>query len=539
MDSLAGKVYTTGLSRGETPAREIKTLGASGFLHPQAERAERRRCPFYRDESVPFTGRDRTMSLDVVRRDDVPASRKMYFKDYDRCLMTEDLPRAHPILGHPATGTTEPIPWALMDKPQLSDVPGSRTASFYPPPGKARPRDLSLTSMDIDGAVPCGIGRNSEGKKRLDCVVDPVDARYQLASSSKVPVEPEKEHFGRHTLDITDIEGAATKTSHLERRDYGDPLKCEAEFQSSRREATISNVLDRTQGRVARLPTPRRACVTPSNRQTNRSVDPQHPRYSVPLPRDSPGTSLHIRWSEERRSMGDEPPALEHTEIGHIDGTTPKALVHDNGEAFWSLENRDIEGARVVPRVAGLPFSMYGPAGRRPQSTCLDNSDIEGAQVGTLTSRGPTSRLPRGGGASSTIKGPTMPAGHQRRGSSAGVSMFGHALKERRVGGQPPSARSSVHGTQQNAQSSVPQSARSSVRSSVEGSRTASTHRSVETPGLSFVATLRPEQASWPAHTTLPFSNDGTFGETQRTEQGTLGATQLGLLAGTLPAERS
>jgi len=72
--------------------------------------------------------------------------------------------------------------------------------------------------------------------------------------------------------------------------------------------------------------------------------------------------------------LGDEPPALEHTEIGHIDGASPKARVRDNGEVFWSLENRDIEGARVVPRVAGLPFSMYGPsegANKQRATDCL------------------------------------------------------------------------------------------------------------------------------------------------------------------------
>lgn len=497
MDSLAGKVYTTGLSRGDTPAREIKTLGASGYLHPKAER---RRCPFYRDESVPFTSRDKTMSLDVVRRGDCQAPRKMYYKDYDRSLMTQDVHRAQPILGHPSTANSEPMPWALMEKEPLPDVPGARSTSFYPPPGKARPRDLSLTSKDIDGAVPRGVGRNSEGKHRLDCIVDPVDPSYQFASSSKVPLEPEPENFGRSTLDISDIKGAAPREFDLDRREYGDPLKCEAEFQSPQREAAISNVLDRTQGRVAQLPTPRRACVTPSKRQTSRSVDPQNPRYSVPLPRGAPSTSLHVRWTEERRSLGDEPPALEHAEIGHIDGTSPQTLLRDNGEAFWSLENRDIEGARPMPRVAELPFSIYGPAGRRVQSSCLNNSDIEGAQ------------------ADSHKRSPKMPAGHQRR--VAGASMFGHAVKERHTVGPPLSARSSASGASLSARASANGGTLRSARPSVDGSRTASTQRSVETPGLSFVATLRPEQASWPADATIPFSTDG-------------------LLAGTLPPEQN
>jgi len=95
--------------------------------------------------------------------------------------------------------------------------------------------------------------------------------------------------------------------------------------------------------------------------------------------------------------------------------------------------------------------------------------------------------------------------------------MFGHALKERPTGGPPLSARSSANGPTPSARSSA-NGALQSAQPSVDGSRAASTQRSVETPGLSFAATLRPEQASWPADATLPFSTDGLLVETQPAE---------------------
>lgn len=83
------------------------------------------------------------MALDVIRKSDVPpgpvrqpplspknpakhvidvSGPLQFHKDYDRCLITEDLDRAQPLLSHPTTDTGAPIPWKYIQKPPL--VPG-------------------------------------------------------------------------------------------------------------------------------------------------------------------------------------------------------------------------------------------------------------------------------------------------------------------------------------------------------------------------------------------------------------------------------
>merc|ERR1719210_1957172 len=124
------------------------------------------------------------------------------------------------------------------------------------------------------------------------------------------------------------------------RSQYGDTMKCEADFRSAGREQAHADAVGRMQvlqGQSGTL-TSRRACITPRGEAMQalevprRSEDPLDPRYIVHLPTDTAGTSLHCRWTEERQTMGDVPPATEGQVIGRVPGSEPRTLIRDNNE---------------------------------------------------------------------------------------------------------------------------------------------------------------------------------------------------------------
>ncbi|CAK9094808.1 Uncharacterized protein SCF082_LOCUS44619 [Durusdinium trenchii] len=75
----------------------------------------------------------------------------MYPKDYDKSLMTEDITRCQPTYDH----------LKYLEKPDMSVGctdpvhPGGKARSYYAPMDR-RPRDLSLTTADIELAIPRG-----------------------------------------------------------------------------------------------------------------------------------------------------------------------------------------------------------------------------------------------------------------------------------------------------------------------------------------------------------------------------------------------
>jgi len=405
---MADSIYPGGLSGGDTPTHMIKTTGAGGARAPIEHRAkDAMQCPFHKDDDIPFSARSRGMYLDVLGPDDVPPGPIQYPKDFDRSLMTSDLSRAQPMLAHPTSGVGEPLAWCTMRKPPLEEVPKSRPFSHYPPVQGGRPRDLSLTTSDIELAQSKRSERNSEGRARLDCMVDPLSPRYQMVTSEAPPPLTTRD-AGGSGLDVSDIEGAMPAPAVPVRRHYSETMKCEAEFHSPRLDEALNVAFARSQALAAGTgtmgslkdavaqPSHARLCTQPrleGPKGFRRATDAQDPVYKVPLTRGVPATSIHARWDEERLPMGKEAPPVEHMEIGRVPGSVPCNGIRDNGQPFLSLETRDVPGAGAIHRVGQLPYSLYGPQGNRPNySSSLHTADIKGAQASTLP-RGPRTML--------------------------------------------------------------------------------------------------------------------------------------------------
>lgn len=388
-------VYPGGQCRGSTPLQEIETSGAAGrpALSENRMHDESKGCPFYRDCDLPFPARETSLSLDVLQPSDCPKGPVKYLKDYQTSLMTEDLYRAQPLLAHPTTGNGAPIPWKLMDKPAPLEVPRSRAKTHYPEVQLGRPRDLALTTSDIEGCQPERTGGNCEGRTRLDKPVDPINPCYKLAGSTAEP-EPSPRASGRCSLDVTDIEGAFPKPPIPFRSQYSETMRVDDEFKSRRHAKALAELAGRSLGLVAPsapgedTSTPRRTALTPRRegpQRSDRQTDPLNPRYRVPLQRDAPGTSLCCRWAEEQRFLGANI-HVESGEIGHIPRSVPTATSHrDKDEIYFNLETRDVIGAQSQRRIGALPYSMYGPYGnRREWNASLDTRDLKGAQADTL-----------------------------------------------------------------------------------------------------------------------------------------------------------
>ncbi|KAF4718631.1 hypothetical protein FOZ62_029274, partial [Perkinsus olseni] len=161
-----------------------------------------------RDETLPFARREDTMSLDTIKPKDVPRGRILYVKDTDASLTTIDIDKCKPSYY-----------WLdYLRKPEFSlkcDVPGMRSKSYYPPVVN-RPRDLSLTTQDIEWAQP------KITRFRTNRVLDPLNPVYKLPKSEAVPVEPPRFN-GRLTNDIRDIEFSHPKRLIPDRNYNRDP----------------------------------------------------------------------------------------------------------------------------------------------------------------------------------------------------------------------------------------------------------------------------------------------------------------------------
>merc|ERR1719183_1783006 len=101
-------VYPGGQARGDSPPPE--TSGVAGKPPPSENRTKEmnKGCPFDRDDTLPFPGRDTLLSLDALQPADCPKGPVKYERDYMTSLMTEDLIRAKPLLTHPTTGNGVP-----------------------------------------------------------------------------------------------------------------------------------------------------------------------------------------------------------------------------------------------------------------------------------------------------------------------------------------------------------------------------------------------------------------------------------------------
>lgn len=339
------------------------------------------------------------MSLDVVRPGDAPRGCPKHYKDWDYSLTTVDINKAQPSFGHDCSPNNDPMPWKLYQKPPPEFTKGSRAETRYPPISPTRPRDLALTTSDIEAAQPRRIGINCEGKARLDAAVDPQLPLYTFASSHTTELLPPPPS-SRNTLDVRDINSERNPNGSTPFRPHGDvsnPLRLEDDFRSRSRayggaagntaSGTRIPLSPRTTGMPGTLP-PRRE----GPQLTGRATDPLEPGYRVPVASGVPGTSLHCNWDEEKTREGATQPPVESQSIGRVDGAAPRQRTWDNGEPFLSLTAADLPGASPLRRIGRMPYNMYGPAGNRMQSASLATKDIEGAQAGTIR-RGP--KLPR------------------------------------------------------------------------------------------------------------------------------------------------
>jgi len=329
--------------------------------------------PFFRDDSRPFAQRHQTMSLDTVKPQDVPKGKVQYPKDENLSLKTQDIARAQPVYDHlnylnkpdMSVGCTDPV------------HAGGRARTYYAPMDR-RPRDLSLTTADIEHAQPKA--KSTVGNRHTD----PVCPQYELPSSFQRPPTPPRFN-GRHTNDISDIEHSCPKVRHPQRNYNRDPNEV--------RDIEYASV--NYQERKLRHP-PRPGAdrsldvrdISEAKRMPPRDTNPLEPTYKVPTHRVT--TSLHTRFAEEQM-QGMELPPREANEVGEVHGSRPRKLQWDNGEPQLSLLREDIPGTLPQRWVGAVPHNVYDPPEVRPTISFHDPHDIPGAQVGSLK-RGIASR---------------------------------------------------------------------------------------------------------------------------------------------------
>lgn len=322
--------------------------------------------PYYRDEERPFLQRDDTMSLDVIRQKDVPKGRVMYVKDELNSLKTEDIHKAKPYYEH----------LHHLNKPDMSvgctnpEHPGGQARSYYMPMDR-RPRDLSLTTADIELAQPKTT--SWKGKRHTD----PVCPNYEMPSCIQRAVTPPRWN-GRHTNDISDIEMTRPRVLHPDRNYERNPNDGrDIEFSTANYREMLAR--QSSQGPRADRTFDVRDVNLPKQKQT-RCTNPLDPVYKVPTSRT---TSLHARYREEA-SQGHEPPPVQPEEHGQVQGSKPRKLHWDNGEPHFSLLREDIEGSAPQRWVGTVPHNIYDPPEVRPMISFHDPCDIPGAQVGSL-----------------------------------------------------------------------------------------------------------------------------------------------------------
>lgn len=328
--------------------------------------AEHKGAPFYIDYERPFAQRHDGMSLDTIQPKDVPRGKVQYPKEHSLSLMTEDIDRAAPHYAH----------LQYLQKPDLAvgctdpDHFGSRARTHYPPMDR-RPRDLSLTTADIE------LAQSKAKKPKGNRHVDPICPNYELPSCHMRPVTPPRFN-GRHLHDIGDIEHSRPKVRIPTRNYSRDPNDAsDIEYASANyqervhrqtrtglRQDRTFNVKDINEGKPVQA----------------RSTNPLDPVYKVPT---TATTSLHARFNEEAAAGVGMPPR-EAEEHGHVHGSKPRKLQWDNGEPLFSLLREDIAGTVPQRFVGAIPVNIYDPPEVKPVISFHDPHDIPGAQVGSL-----------------------------------------------------------------------------------------------------------------------------------------------------------
>jgi len=329
---------------------------------------EKRPSPFYIDNERPFAQRTDGMSLDIIHPKDIPRGKIPFIKDEDRSLKTQDIDRCQPHYPH----------LNYLNKPDYSvgstdpDHHGGRARTYYAPMDR-RPRDLSLTTADIEYA------QAKASKFKGNRHTDPVCPNYELPSCHVRPITPPRWN-GRHLHDISDIEKSSSKVRIPTRNYVRDPN------DSSDIEYASANY----QERVHRRSRAGKADITMNVKDINqtkplhyapRCTNPLEPEYKVST---TATTSLHTKYSEEM-SRSDVQLHRKEAEIhGHVPGSKPRKLQWDNGEPQFSLVREDIAGTVPQRWIGAVPINIYDPPEVKEVISFHDVHDIPGAQVGTL-----------------------------------------------------------------------------------------------------------------------------------------------------------
>jgi len=330
--------------------------------------AQHKPCPYFRDQEKPFAQRTDGMSLDIIHPRDVPRGKIPFIKDEDRSLMTHDIGKAQPHYPH----------LNYLDKPDYSvgstdpDHFGGRARTYYAPMDR-RPRDLSLTTADIEYAQP--LASKFKGNRHTD----PVCPNYEMPSTHMRPITPPRWN-GRHLHDISDIEKASSKIRIPDRNYVRDPN------DSSDIEYASANYQERVQRRTRNG----KPDITMNVQDINqikplhyapRCLNPLEPVYKVST---SATTSLHTKFSEELGRSDVQLYNPEEQYHGEIAGSKPRKLQWDNGEPQFSLVREDIAGTVPQRWVGAVPCNIYDPPEVKEVISFHDPHDIPGAQVGSL-----------------------------------------------------------------------------------------------------------------------------------------------------------
>jgi hypothetical protein len=302
------------------------------------------------------------MSLDTIQPKDVPRGKVMFVKDEDLSLMTDDIHRAKTHYRH----------LDYLQKPDFSvgctqpDHAGAQSRTYYPPVDR-RPRDLSLTTADIEGAQFRG------PKRRGNRHTDPLCPRYELPSSYVRPVTPPR-YNGRETNDISDIEFSKPKVLAPERNYVRDPNESrDIEFNEPSYQERVKRPWKPRDDRQHQV-----RDITGSYQAPIRMTNPLDPVYKVSTTK---ATSVRARYTEE--SGRPETPEDSRFE-GAVPGSKPRRRQWDNGQPQYALQTEDIAGARSQRWVGEVPVNIYDPPEVRPMIDFHDPCDVPGAQVGTL-----------------------------------------------------------------------------------------------------------------------------------------------------------
>lgn len=304
------------------------------------------------DDGLPmkFPSHSDTLFLDSVRPKDVPRG-KFALDRESLSLRTWDI-----------EGSAPKKAFKPLAPPKL---PIDKTAPtpLYPPLSDRRPRDLSLTTSDVELAQP------KAKQFTTPRYMDPLTPRYNLPTSVPLPHTPPgvRMHEGR-PWESSSLVFKGEHTPRVLERSYARDPNDHADIEGTR--ARLRPFAPRDTLRTFEHAGDR---ILSTKCHTPRETSPLDPVYNVPT-----GTTHPFRRSEA-------PSRASPAQVGVVEGSTSRVLHKDNGEPQASLIRADIPGA-VPQRYKGvMPFNIYDPPEVTPYSkhTGLQCRDIEGATTGS------------------------------------------------------------------------------------------------------------------------------------------------------------